>query len=617
MVKGWSIGQKIGAGFALALLSLLWVGLTAYDRFESLIEDNAAISHSYKVLATLSQVQFDLNQAEGAVQGYAATGRQHFLSAYAVHKSALEEDRKQLRLLLKNSPDQLARVGVLEAMLKQRMTMLAESIKTRQQGKLSRSVRLAGPDVSRELTLRTDRVVGEIQSEERALLRGRELGAAMAARNTQLTIVTVLGLSLLLVAVLGALIVRGLLIVVRPLAEGARRVGSGDLGYRVPVVGGDEIGQLARAFNDMADQLQKERSTTQLELVSSHDRLEELVDSLQLRHQQADLLRRMLELLESSQDRAEAFRTASPFFVRLFPNTSGAVMAMAASKNQVDSVAWWGQEKAPDIFTPHSCWSLRRGTSHLARQNDPEPFCAHVEDDCACSLCVPMVAQGEALGVLHLRPHEGFELTQETLELAQSVAEQLSLAMANLSLRDTLRQQSIRDPLTGLFNRRFMEESLEREIFRARRKREPVSVIMLDVDHFKRFNDQYGHDAGDVVIQAVGRHLRESVRAEDVVCRYGGEEFVLIMPGSTLSHASQRAESLRTGISQLALTLGTNQLPRVSVSIGVASYPMNGQTSALLIKSADTALYQAKRNGRDRVVVAAMPELKVGAAASG
>jgi diguanylate cyclase (GGDEF)-like protein len=321
----------------------------------------------------------------------------------------------------------------------------------------------------------------------------------------------------------------------------------------------------------------------------------------------------MLELLESSQDRQEAFRTASPFFVRLFPNMAGGVMAISASKNQVDSVAWWGQERAPDFFTPHSCWALRRGTTHLCRKDDPEPFCPHVDESCACSLCVPMVAAGEALGVLHLQPHEGFELTQETLELAQRVAEQLSLAMANLSLRDTLRQQSIRDPLTGLFNRRFMEESLEREIFRARRKREPVSVIMLDVDHFKRFNDQYGHDAGDVVIQAVGRHLRDGVRAEDVVCRYGGEEFVLILPGSNTTNAAQRAESLRQGVSQLALTLGTTQLPHVTCSIGVASYPINGQTTGNLLKAADTALYQAKRNGRDRVIVAAMPELKVGA----
>ncbi len=616
MVKGWSLGQKIGAGFALALLSLLWVGLTAFDRFETLIGDNAAIAHSYKVLGSLSQVQFDVNQAEGAVQGYAATGREHFLSAYAVHKTSLENDRKELRRLLKDNPDQLGRVTALETMINQRMTMLADAIKARQKGQGSRSVRLAGPDVSRELTLRTDRLVGEIQSEERALLRGREEGAAAAARNTQLTIMTVLCLALTLVAILGGLIVRGLLVAVRPLVEGARSVGSGDLSYRVPVRDDDEIGQLAKAFNDMADQLQRERHTTQEELVTSHDRLEELVDNLQLRHQQGDLLRRMLELLESSVDRTEAFRTASPFFVRLFPNSAGAVMAINASKSQVDTVAWWGQEKAPDVFTPGACWSLRRGTLHLAREGDPEPFCAHVEEDCECSLCVPMVAQGEALGVLHLRPHEGHALSQETLELAQSVAEQLSLAMANLSLRDTLRQQSIRDPLTGLFNRRFMEESLEREIFRARRKREPVSVIMLDVDHFKRFNDQYGHDAGDVVIQAVGRHLREAVRAEDVVCRYGGEEFVLIMPGSTLSHASQRAESLRTGVNQLALSLGTTQLPRVTVSIGVASYPMNGQTTATLIKSADQALYQAKRNGRDRIVVAAMPELKVGTVAN-
>jgi diguanylate cyclase (GGDEF)-like protein len=184
-----------------------------------------------------------------------------------------------------------------------------------------------------------------------------------------------------------------------------------------------------------------------------------------------------------------------------------------------------------------------------------------------------------------------------------TVAEHIALALANLKLQDTLRSQSIRDPLTGLFNRRYMEESLEREMRRAGRGRHPVGIIMLDLDHFKRFNDTFGHEAGDTLLREVGAVLQRSIRGEDIACRYGGEEFTLIMPEASLLDAAQRAEQLREAIRSMNIHHRRQQLGPVTISLGVAIYPDHGPTGDAVLRAADAALYQAKARGRDRVAI--------------
>jgi diguanylate cyclase (GGDEF)-like protein len=187
--------------------------------------------------------------------------------------------------------------------------------------------------------------------------------------------------------------------------------------------------------------------------------------------------------------------------------------------------------------------------------------------------------------------------------LASTVAEHVALALANLRLHDTLRSQSIRDPLTGLFNRRYMEESLQREIRRAARARQPVGIIMVDIDRFKDLNDQHGHEAGDTLLRAVGAILERSVRAEDIACRYGGEEFTLILPEASLVEASQRAEYIRQAIGHLSVQHERQHLDQVTVSAGVAMYPEHGPTGDIVLRAADAALYQAKARGRNRTVI--------------
>jgi diguanylate cyclase (GGDEF)-like protein len=184
---------------------------------------------------------------------------------------------------------------------------------------------------------------------------------------------------------------------------------------------------------------------------------------------------------------------------------------------------------------------------------------------------------------------------------ATSIAEQLALAVANMNLREALRAQSIRDPLTGWFNRRYMEETLQREISRAARSRRPLAVIMLDVDNFKQFNDSFGHEAGDLALQHLCDTLKSHVRNEDVACRLGGDEFVLVLPDTSVDLAIQRAEELRIAVAQMGLQYQGRLLDPMTLSFGIATFPANGRTLKDLLRASDNALFRAKDEGRDRV----------------
>jgi diguanylate cyclase (GGDEF)-like protein/PAS domain S-box-containing protein len=168
-----------------------------------------------------------------------------------------------------------------------------------------------------------------------------------------------------------------------------------------------------------------------------------------------------------------------------------------------------------------------------------------------------------------------------------------------------LQEQAIRDPLTGLYNRRYLDETLPRELHRAVRHNQSLGIIMVDVDHFKRINDTYGHAAGDTLLQAVGAFLQHNTRSEDIVCRYGGEEFTLVLPGASHEDACHRAEELRAGIQSLVAAHQGQTLDTVTASLGIALFPVHGTTAAALVRTADQALYQAKHSGRNRVVMAA------------
>ncbi len=220
------------------------------------------------------------------------------------------------------------------------------------------------------------------------------------------------------------------------------------------------------------------------------------------------------------------------------------------------------------------------------------------------------MAQAETLGILHLR---GFEAATETdvefrerervnrLQIAENLAERAALAIANIRLHETLLALSIHDPLTGLYNRRHMEEMVAREELQAQRNAGSFGIIMIDIDHFKKFNDTFGHQAGDALLRETGRFLQAHTRGVDIACRYGGEEFVVILPGASLEKTLQRAEQLRTGFGGLRLEYRDKPLPTATLSLGAATFPQHGSSWQAVLRVADEALYVAKQRGRNRV----------------
>ncbi|WP_261844215.1 sensor domain-containing diguanylate cyclase [Aliamphritea ceti] len=310
-------------------------------------------------------------------------------------------------------------------------------------------------------------------------------------------------------------------------------------------------------------------------------------------------------LLNACSTLAEAGEVMKNVIPRLIPGCAGSISIIKASRNRLDAITSWGGEwPGAERFAPSECWSLRKGHQHLALEHGIQTYCQHWAESLEGNqtLCLPLIAQGETVGILHfvLPDGEGFDQSQG---LMNSIAEQAGLTLANIQLRDTLREQAIRDPLTGLYNRRYMLEALDQAHSRVERTNTEIAVLMVDLDHFKRFNDNFGHDAGDHVLKAFSQILKESSRNEDIACRYGGEEFCIVCPSTNETQALKVATRIIKGISKQELTMNQLSLGKVTTSIGIAVYPGHASSMDEVVKLADEALYIAKQNGRDRVEV--------------
>lgn len=356
----------------------------------------------------------------------------------------------------------------------------------------------------------------------------------------------------------------------------------------------------------------RERALAQQELNVQSERM---VRDLTLRSNRATNLAEMAELLQSCAAVKDACSVVNGMAPKVFPEARGALLLLDSSRKILEAAANWGEcILSAHELTPEDCWALRTGRTHLVAAGDHTAECGHAPSSQYSYICLPLLAHGEVIGVLHFQMKEAGEISQPALLMANMFAQQVALSIANIRLRDALRNQSIRDPLTGLYNRRYLEEMMERETRRAIRTNHGLGVLMLDLDHFKKFNDTYGHDAGDAVLRETGSLLLRSVRAEDIVCRFGGEEFVVILPLADLTVTQARAESIRSQLREISVVHQGRALGRITVSVGVAELPQHGANAKELLESADAALYQAKREGRDRVAVAVsspMAEVKV------
>jgi diguanylate cyclase (GGDEF)-like protein len=332
---------------------------------------------------------------------------------------------------------------------------------------------------------------------------------------------------------------------------------------------------------------------------------------------QVNHLFRMTEMLQSANGYADANAVLGATIDSLLAGFGGALYVFNNSRDRLELSASWHWPEADTLrpmLTPSQCWALKRGKPHMNADTRGALRCEH-HLGCATVLELPMTAHGEIQGMLKVAttlPDAAAQL-ERILPLATAIADAMSLAVSNIALREKLRTQALRDPLTGLYNRRYMEDALARHASLAERTGAHLSAIMIDLDHFKKLNDEFGHALGDSVLRETAAQIMGALRTSDVACRYGGEELLVILPECGLSEAVAKAEILRERIEALS----TMHDAKISASFGVASIPESTRSVADLLGMADAALYQAKEGGRNRVVAAPgreMPMLPLAAA---
>jgi len=353
-----------------------------------------------------------------------------------------------------------------------------------------------------------------------------------------------------------------------------------------------------------------ERRKTIEEMIDAQENAQKRLASLEQHDLENSLLNELGDLLQVCRTVDEAYPVIARYTQQLVPVGSGALYLVRDLDDPVERVAAWGDPAPAELeLVFNECWALRRGRLHMVQDSRKDLNCAHLKTPLPPKyLCIPLIAQGETIGLLHLRPAKGETANlnahlEDYQRVSQVIAEHIALALSNLSLRDKLRSQAIRDPLTGLYNRRYMEETLEREIRRAVRHASPVSVIMFDIDHLKQINDKYGHDAGDVVLKILGDLLIKLFRGEDVPCRYGGDEFTIVLPEASVSEAFRRAEQFRDTFKKTDFVYEGHHFSPLTLSLGIAAYPDHGASVERLLQTADAASYSAKVQGRDRVMI--------------
>jgi diguanylate cyclase (GGDEF)-like protein/PAS domain S-box-containing protein len=348
-----------------------------------------------------------------------------------------------------------------------------------------------------------------------------------------------------------------------------------------------------------------DRNKAEEALRNAYESLGAKVNELQQHKREITLLGEMGGMLQACLTVDEAYTVISQAAQQLFAGEQGALCVLSESQAVVEPVSTWGQSQVTQVFGPDECWALRRGRTHNVPDTRDGLICKHLTRPLpGAYICVQLMAQGKTLGILHLSQPEPTRLNQAKQQLVVTMAEHAALALSNLRHYETLVNQSTRDPLTNLFNRRCMEESLKEELRRAQPSQRQLTLIMLDLDHFKRFNDTFGHDAGDAILREVGKLLGTNFRGEDIACRYGGDEFTVILPVAPLEVAEHRAQELRRAIKDLEIPYFNPTLDRVTVSMGIARFPEHGSNAETLLRSADRALYRAKAAGRNCIEIA-------------
>jgi diguanylate cyclase (GGDEF)-like protein len=549
------IGQRVGAHSSAAMLlaaacaAVLFTALAGglvYQNTRHLIASGDWIEHTHEVLASLQRISLLTERIEYRSRLYTLTANEEQLTRARASANQLETALAHLKVQVADNRDQTANLEALNA--------CAEGLNQALTGFTPKS-ELPAPQMQQ-----CQQAIGLMTDRELWLLQDRNKGSQRDSFNSIGTEVAFVVFSLVSLLVLFGFLLR--------------------------------------------DAMRRQRVGRQMTL--TNERLAKTVNALEDRAHESDLLTSARDELQLCMEVSQVYQSAANSFSRLLIGTSGGLSIINNSRQLVEVVSTWtsGSEESAieDFHPPDSCCGLRSGQPRWRQPGISEIHCAHFKDQPPQRyLCKPIVAHGNTLGMLYVQcaSEASVREVQERMDGLRQLVQLTGMAIATLNLRTKLESQSIRDSLTGLFNRHFMQISLEREVARAARRRQALAVFMLDLDHFKTFNDTFGHAAGDTVLKAAADIFRSCIRTEDIACRYGGEEFTIMLPDVTPSVALERAETIRQAIEGLILPLERDA--GITVSIGVALYPNDGESAEMLLRRADMALYRAKRAGRNLV----------------
>jgi len=544
-------GDKGKPQTRIGILPAMIVGLAAFMGTCSLLGFMVNISDQAHLVDHVAQTRdvralyTSLSDAEIDARGYVATGDLDDLSAYLTIVKTIEDNQVLLRLLDRYIAQQDPQTGSApfsDAVAEMR-TDWQSAIRLMRDSQTEQAMAALQPAHSRELIDKLRGYVGKYISQSTI-----EAAAAQARIDVQYVRLLVINMG-------GALIA---------------------------------IATMIYAFYSSA----RQASDRDLAIVESR-----------AAHKQVEQLFFMADMLQSSNDQDDTNAVLRSAAGNMLAGFSGAMYTFNNSRDRLDLATQWGglaADSCVDHFAPNSCWALKRGKANMNRTEPGALRCSHVAPD-RVTLEIPMVARGQLHGLIEIvGDGEDAEARLNRIRpIAAAIGDAMSLALSSMALRERLRNQALRDALTGLYNRRFLEETLERMALDSERRKSPVSAIMIDLDHFKRLNDVHGHAAGDTVLREVAKAIVTCLRQTDVACRYGGEEITVLMPDCPLAMAEKKAEQIRARVAEVSAGEGLS----VTASLGVASHPETSGRAELL-SMADAALYEAKQRGRNRVVVA-------------
>ena len=549
-------------GFAIAATLQIWVVLEVAEGADRLVDDSRAVAQSQSILEAVRSAYAEVRDVEASQRGFLLTGSEDLLVEFYSAQANVGPRLQRLSEAIGDDVEQAHRVELIGRLAFERVRLL-DGIAAigRTQGLQAAQAQLVLSDGA-PLMERIAQLVYEIETSERERLDQRRERSREAAKRL-------------------------------------RAVAAGGIATSLSV--------LALVFVLLAAE-NRERRRAQAAEAQARDRLEAGLRSLQRASHELRELSRFAGALQRCRSQEEAIALSRDALATLLPELGGSIYLAAG--DEFHRQARFGRPIAAsaDVIARSECQALESGANHLTLTLAGQDRCAHFEPPPAglavASLCIPLSARDRQLGLVAISGNTHGDEGLSGLDLAGAAAEQLALCLSNLQLQESLRAQSIRDPLTGLFNRRYMEEALAREIERCRRESKPLALAICDLDHFKQVNDRYGHEGGDALLRAFARLLQDCARRRDIVCRFGGEEFVLILPDTDLATSLRRLEHLRLAVRTLRVQQHGLELAPATASFGLAALEPGVAGGEDLLRAADAALYRAKAAGRNRVMLA-------------